>query len=192
MTKPHGRPLLVLDVDGPLNPWRAKPTRRPPGYETFRLHPRGWDAAARGLGSHAQRRGLRVWLNPRHGELLVKLALATGGELVWATTWFDQANELIAPLIELPELPVIWWDPSDAPHWKYDAVLTHAGDRPLVWFDDDFDAYPTSRDRFITQRQPLPTLLRHVDPAVGLTLGDVTIARRFLTDYRDDARREGE
>ncbi|MEU6365910.1 hypothetical protein ABZ876_09170 [Streptomyces sp. NPDC046931] len=35
------RPLLFLDVDGPLNPWAAQPERRPAGYTTIRvsLHP---------------------------------------------------------------------------------------------------------------------------------------------------------
>lgn len=34
------RPLLFLDVDGPLNPYAAKPTKRPDGYTTLRV-PRG-------------------------------------------------------------------------------------------------------------------------------------------------------
>ncbi|WP_367139226.1 MULTISPECIES: alpha/beta fold hydrolase [Streptomyces] len=33
-------------MDGPLNPYAAKPHRRPEGYETHRLLTPGWDAAA--------------------------------------------------------------------------------------------------------------------------------------------------
>ncbi|MFE0674948.1 hypothetical protein [Streptomyces sp. NPDC058867] len=51
------RPLLFLDVDGPLNPWAAKPERRPEGCTTIR--------ATAGPG-----RPLRVWLNPAHGPAL--------------------------------------------------------------------------------------------------------------------------
>ncbi|MDQ0932254.1 hypothetical protein QFZ49_002184 [Streptomyces turgidiscabies] len=31
------RPLLFLDVDGPLNPYAAKPEKRPDGYTTLRV-----------------------------------------------------------------------------------------------------------------------------------------------------------
>jgi hypothetical protein len=56
------RPALPLDVDGPLNPYMAKPHRRPAGYTTYRTKPRTWIAA------NSQRppefvRPLRVWLN---------------------------------------------------------------------------------------------------------------------------------
>jgi hypothetical protein len=36
------RPMLLIDVDGPLNPYAAKPTRRPHGYTTHRLSPPTW------------------------------------------------------------------------------------------------------------------------------------------------------
>ncbi|WP_285749371.1 hypothetical protein [Lentzea sp. NBRC 105346] len=32
-------PAILLDVDGPLNPYMAKPERRPAGYTTHRLWP---------------------------------------------------------------------------------------------------------------------------------------------------------
>lgn len=44
-----GRPLLYLDVDGPLNPYAAKPERRPEGYTTHRMKPEGWLAQHPGL-----------------------------------------------------------------------------------------------------------------------------------------------
>ncbi len=31
------RPLLLIDVDGPLNPYAAPPHRRPDGYQTHRM-----------------------------------------------------------------------------------------------------------------------------------------------------------
>jgi hypothetical protein len=164
------RPLILLDVDGPLNPWKAKPTRRPVGYATFRMFPDGWHG----------RKGLRVWLNPRHGDMLGALADATGGELVWATTWLEQANELIGPKIGLPELPVMHWDVVGSPRWKFDAALRWACGRPLVWFDDDFTAYPRQYHWFTEKRSELPTLLRQIDPRVGLTFDDVSDARDFL------------
>ncbi len=56
------RPLLFLDVDGPLNPYAAKPERRPDGYTTLRV-PRS-DAHEDDRGLSSRRRPLRVWLNP--------------------------------------------------------------------------------------------------------------------------------
>ncbi|SEB67496.1 hypothetical protein SAMN05216482_0488 [Streptomyces sp. PAN_FS17] len=96
------RPLLFLDVDGPLNPYAAKPTRRPDGYTTLRVPRDNGD-----FQDHQElsfRRGpLRVWLNPAHGQALLKL----GYELCWATTWMADANRWIGPVIGLPELPFV-------------------------------------------------------------------------------------
>jgi hypothetical protein len=66
------RPLLFLDVDGPLNPFAAKPTRRPDGYVTHRMAPQRWTEADRerlcAEGRPVKRANpLRVWLNPAHG-----------------------------------------------------------------------------------------------------------------------------
>jgi hypothetical protein len=89
------RPLLFLDVDGPLNPYAAKPERRPDGCTTLRV-PRGDDGShEEGRSLSRRRRPLRLWLNPRHGRQLLGL----GFELWWATTWMDEANRLIGPVL---------------------------------------------------------------------------------------------
>ena len=38
------RPMLMIDVGGPLNPYAAKPTRRPEGYQTHHMLTPGWEA----------------------------------------------------------------------------------------------------------------------------------------------------
>jgi hypothetical protein len=166
--------LLLLDVDGPLNPYAAKATRRPAGYETFRRTARGaW------LSGDAVRRykGMRVWLRPDHGPWLLALAERTGLELVWATTWEHEANDLIGPSIGLPPLPVVefphrdrerGWTPESG--WKWRAVLDHAAGRPLAWLDDEHDDpdHGAARAEFELGRQGVPTLLCHVDPRRGI------------------------
>lgn len=157
------KPLLLLDVDGPLNPFAAKPTQRPDGYETHRLTPAGW------------REPLRVWLNPKHGPML--LALTDVVDLAWATTWTDQANTMIGPRIGLPELPVIpvmqpsWADRG--PHiWKIAAVRAYVGDRPFAWFDDDF----TKADLAWAEERTaagFPVLLLPISPRVGIVQDDI-------------------
>lgn len=169
--------VILLDVDGPLNPWAAKSTRRPEGYVTHRLRPAGWEDA---------RKPLRVWLRPDHGRWLRSLAEATGWELVWATTWQHEANRLISPRVGLPELPVIDFDghPGTTVYWKFAAVRDYIDDRPMVWFDDDFDrrSLAASQEWFRTYRDDLPTMLYYIDPRVGLTESNVASVQWWIED----------
>ncbi len=165
------RGMLLLDVDGPLNPYAGtnKPRLRA-GYRKHRLWPRGWDGAE----------ALSVWLHTGHGPRLVELAAECGLELVWCTTWLGEANRLIAPRIGLPgtRLPVIEFEPG-GDGWKYDAVLAYADGCPVAWLDDDFQLYPDALARFETARGDVPTLLRHVDPEIGLVPGDFEAVREW-------------
>ena len=163
------RALALLDVDGPLNPYAAKPTRRPEGYTTHRIRPTGW----------VERKDLRVWLAPEHGPMLLAWAAEFDVELAWATTWEHDANLFIGPAIGLPELPVVEWG-FTAFHWKFDGVLKFADGRSVVWFDDDFDHFAEERAWFELQRRGVPTLLHHVDPRIGLTDLDLGVAGRWL------------
>ncbi|MFI0915235.1 hypothetical protein [Streptomyces abikoensis] len=154
------RPLLLLDVDGPLNPYGAKPERRPEGYQTHRMRPTGWK-------QHERRKPLRVWLNSTHGPALLALPF----DLVWATTWGHEANELIAPHIGLPELPVIEWDavareatPASL-FWKTPQVVEYAAGRPFAWLDDDIDLHDK---QYVATHHEGPALLHWVSPQKGL------------------------
>ncbi|GGR30064.1 hypothetical protein GCM10010497_35680 [Streptomyces cinereoruber] len=156
------KPLLLIDVDGPLNPYAAKPERRPEGYETHRMSPTGWTGA----------KPLRVWLNPDHGGEL--LALAETYELVWATTWKGEANDWIGPPLGLPVLPYIDWPQmhGKAPlgtFWKTQYILEYAAGRPFAWVDDDITPY----DREHVERNHLAAaLLLRVDERIGLIRPD--------------------
>jgi hypothetical protein len=110
------RPLLLLDVDGVVNPQR----RPSPDFLRF-------DCALDGT--------LRtVLLSEKHGPMLLDLARSTGAELVWATPWGEHANLWIAPRVGLPELPVVPLVPGArvAPQ-----VVAYAPARPHVWFTAD-------------------------------------------------------
>lgn len=159
------KPLLLLDVDGPLNPYAARAHRRPEGYTTHRMRPTGWREAE-------SAKPLRVWLHPGHGAEL--RALADAYELVWATTWKDEANDWIGPPLGLPRLPFIDW-PSlhgRAPRgtfWKTQYVLEYAGGRPFAWIDDDIG--PMDRE-YVELHHPAHALLLRIDERVGLVRGD--------------------
>jgi hypothetical protein len=156
------RPLLLLDVDGPLNPYAAKASRRPEGYETHRMRPFGWD--------QPWQKPLRVWLNPAHGSYLTALPY----DLVWATTWAAEANEWIAPHVGLPELPVVDWPlphvrREDGTYWKTHDLVRYAAGRPFAWVDDEIGE--TDRE-YVTAHHAGPALLHYVHPAKGLLEDD--------------------
>lgn len=162
------RPLLLLDVDGPLNPYAAKATRRPEGYVTHRMRPASWVARFPNPG---YAKPLRVWLNPSHGPALLRLPF----DLVWCTTWRAEANEWIAPHIGLPALPFVdWaeeemWADTAGCFWKTERVVEYAAGRAFAWVDDEV----TDKDReYVARHHAGPALLHAVSPRVGLTDAD--------------------
>ncbi|GGY23821.1 HAD domain-containing protein [Streptomyces tanashiensis] len=156
------KPLLLIDVDGPLNPYAAQRERRPEGYATHRMSPTAWTGT----------KPLRVWLDPDHGDELI--ALAEAYELVWATTWKGEANEWIGPRLGLPELPFIDWPTMHgaAPRgtfWKTQYILEYAAGRPFAWVDDDITSYD---HEYGEQKHLAAALLLRVDERIGLTRPD--------------------
>nr|WP_168527532.1 hypothetical protein [Streptomyces sp. RPA4-2]QIY62045.1 hypothetical protein HEP85_10635 [Streptomyces sp. RPA4-2] len=158
------RPLLFLDVDGPLNPYAAQPERRPEGYTTIRV-------------TLTPGRPLRVWLHPEHGRALLGL----GYDLCWATTWMDAANRHIGPVIGLPALPYVDFTGAlfatrpDGVHWKTERIVTYAV-RTFAWVDDE---QSPADDTYVTAHHPAPALLHHVDPRRGLLPPDFTTLEEF-------------
>ncbi|HEY3751719.1 MAG TPA: HAD domain-containing protein [Pseudonocardiaceae bacterium] len=186
--------LLLLDVDGPLNPYAAKPFARPGGYVTYRETAAGDWVSGRLV---RRRKGHRVWLNPGHGALLRSLADETGLELVWATAWEHAANKRIAPAIGLDPLPVIEFPAPDITRdergrlrwrldggWKWPGVTAYAAGRPLAWLDDEHDDadYALARAAFDRDRAEAPTLLCHVDPRYGLLTSHLDRIRNWAAD----------
>ena len=155
------KPLILIDVDGPLNPWAAHP--KPPNYQLFEIKI-GW------------RRKLRIWLDPDHGDQLRQLAGEFDAELAWVTTWMHRANTEIGSRLGLPELKVVEFHAEQG--WKYPAVAMYAYGRPLVWFDDDFGLHRDRNREFVHKRQPLTTALIDVDPATGITAEHLSEARK--------------
>ncbi len=117
-------------------------------------------------------------LDPGIGARLTAL----GCRLVWATTWREEANEVIAPRIGLPRLPVLEWPDTDAGgtpqglHWKTRPMVEWAG-RPFIWVDDEISAM----DRlWVDANHPGPSLLHRVEPAKGLIDADFCALAAWL------------
>lgn len=148
-----GRPLLFVDVDGVLNPADPWPAD---GFD--RHHLLGYD----------------VLLAPLHGAWLRELSGTY--ELCWATTWQDSANAHIAPLLGLPDLPVVpvnryTRQPGDprirltellSGH-KWAPLLRYAAGRPFAWIDDVVPPRLVRNSLLRGDR-----LLLRVDPVQGL------------------------
>ncbi|MFE5488259.1 HAD domain-containing protein [Streptomyces sp. NPDC056527] len=169
MTGSAQRPLLFLDVDGPLIPFGAASGR----YPTYATAVDPLDAGANPLLSR---------IDPDHGRRLAALPC----EVVWATTWMGDANECICPIIGLPQLAVVVWpepSASDAQdersglHWKTRPLVRWASGRPFVWVDDEI----TETDRaWVAAHHHGRALLHRVDPRRGLTDGDYAILDSWL------------
>jgi len=162
MTGHTGWPLLFLDVDGPLLPFGDGPQHEPLGSAST---------------SHLAR------LDPQVGHRLAALPC----ELVWATTWEEEANTEIAPRIGLPRLPVVTWpETSDeyerenqwfGIHWKTRTVVAWADERPFAWVDDEI----TDADRdWVSAHHHGRALLHHVASSGGLIDDDFAVLDQWL------------
>lgn len=139
MAVPPTRPLLLLDVDGVLLVVRTA------------------------LGDDDEALEYEPTIHPEAGAWLRELADAF--DLVWATTWEDLANRMIAPALGLAPLPAIQFDMArHLPTPKLPSVIAWVGDRPCAWIDDDLqhDADTWAAGRAV------PTLLVHADMSIGI------------------------
>ena len=147
-----GRAILAVDVDGVLN--AVSGGKPPDGWHDTKAH------------------GFRIRYNPGHGRRLLAIAKETGAELTWCTTWEELANEHIAPLVGLPELPWVPMEPGraglkfseyqPAGMTKATAMRVYAGERPFCWLDDEPDAADELRSH------PVPHLVVYVADSLGL------------------------
>lgn len=135
------KPLLLLDVDGVIRILGPEPA-----------------AGVLDTGSD-------LLISAQTPHLLKRLAARF--DLVWATSWHEEANEVVSPILALPPLPVVRFD-LDTPvgtTYKLPPIQAFVRARAFAWVDDDIgnDVHDWVRKR----REP--SLLLPVDPRTGLT-----------------------
>jgi hypothetical protein len=141
------RPILAVDVDGVISLFAFD------------------DPPDRSLARFALIDGMVHCISVAAGERLQRLSSLY--DLVWATGWEDRANDSLAPLLGLPELPFLTFDGAarfGTAHWKLGPLDDYAGERPLAWVDDSFDesCYEWAGER------RAPTLLIPTRSSLGL------------------------
>jgi hypothetical protein len=141
------RPLLLIDIDGVLNPWGVEEC--PAGFCEYQLFPEDDEP---------------VRLAAIHGEWLTELAETF--DLAWASAWGSQAHSLLGPILRIDEFPFVPMPPVPfPPDEKVPAIARYVGERATAWVDD----YVGEAAQRWAAYRAAPTLLVHVDHTVGLT-----------------------
>lgn len=141
------RPLLLVDVDGVLNPY-------------------GFDQPPSGFLPHwfFPEEDYPTYLAEVHGGWLHELSERF--DMVWASAWEEEANRFIAPLFGLSRWPTISFPPIPFdPAEKVPAIDLFVGDRHCAWVED----LMTKEAFDWAVKRTAPTLLIDVKPSVGLT-----------------------
>ena len=159
------QPLILFDIDGVLIPDMTSAQRARLWYRE------GW----RQRWADTPQGRYRVFVNPAHGRLIRRLAADTGAQLAWASTWEDNANIWVGPLLGLPPLPFIPGirELVEADQSKLPAVLAWTAGRPFAWFDD--------KASLAGEMTGIPrSLFILVEAATGLTDTHLAAARDWL------------
>ncbi|GHJ30015.1 hypothetical protein TPA0910_44480 [Streptomyces hygroscopicus subsp. sporocinereus] len=181
MPGPEPLPLLLLDVDGPLNAYGRSSEQLP--LDAFERPCSPEWLARLPQDASAPVKPLRVYLRRSHGTSLQAL----GFELCWATAWMNEANLWIGSALGLPPLPFIDFgdelftkDPNGL-HWKTRKILAYAQGRAFAWVDDEL----SNADRaYVAAHHDAPALLRHVDPGTGLAEEDFCALRDWAASLQ--------
>lgn len=154
------KPVMFLDVDGVLNAFRKSPWAE---VTKTRVYPEGYE------------HGFLIQTSPLLGQRLLELE----ADIHWLTTWKDEANVHISPLVGFPDdLPVVEWERRFSEGWsitgKGRAVRTwqeENPDHPFIWIDDEHASGVTDHGHY---------LIVGPEPGTGLTPEEITTIEDWI------------
>jgi hypothetical protein len=123
-------------------------------------------------------RGSTINHSPEVGRAIADL----GVEIIWLTTWREEANQWIGPLFGWPEHPVIAIGDEEMlswrSWWKLDAAKRLYADSPVpfIWADDELSDMGEAHD-WCREVDGLPIVPR---ANVGLTRRHLEEMRRYV------------
>ncbi len=164
------RPLLAVDVDGVISLF---------GFD---------EPPDRSVARFELIDGMVHCISTTAGERLHRLSDLY--DLVWATGWEDRANDSLAPLLGLPELPYLNFDGAarfGSAHWKLGPLDEYAGERALAWIDDSFDQSCFDW----AQGRSAPTLLVPTEAPHGLEEAQTEALTIWAKDLAKDESEPG-
>ena len=108
-------------------------------------------------------------------------------DLAWASTWLQDANHLVSPLLGLPtDIPVV---PLRLPgfhsarrSWKAEQIAEWVGDRSFAWFDDEINR--ATREWLNSQEHLSRHLAHRVEPHLGLVPADFDVLMAFAKQFQ--------
>lgn len=185
------KPLLLVDVDGPLNP-----DPKPKGDGTHSAGD-GWVAHQITPNNWGNRKPLQLLISQHVGQQLNELSKKF--TLIWATTWEDEANEFIAPLLGTKNWPVINW-PKDAHtygslgthrgSWKTKHILTwlntYAPQTPWAWVDDEINRVDRKYVKEYYGENPVAHKLIRVEEHIGLNTNHFDMLKKFADELQKE------
>ncbi|WP_423464243.1 HAD domain-containing protein [Promicromonospora sp. MS192] len=173
------RPTWYLDVDGVVNAVPAPARRVRDQFEHTVL-------TVADSTENGTERDLPVWWRPAVVQAINTIARSGLADVVWLTTWQDQARTLLAPRLGLDVFDVAVPSPgSDAPEredwWKVTTIKDHTDPGARVVFTDD-DLSTQARTTLRNRYDPDDLLLVTPMPSPGLTDQHLDQITAFLTN----------
>lgn len=160
------KPYLFLDIDGVLNRISSHGDTWP-DFELHKLAPFNGNT-------------FYLWLSKSMATELISLPV----DIVWLTTWAEEAPRLVAPILGMPEYPVAGFgtDMTEGRGSKLGCVEwwmdTH-GERPFIWIDDDAIPHFAAED---FKEVGWNALLIEPNYTVGITWDHINAIRAFCNE----------
>lgn len=168
------QPRLLLDVDGVLNAWPYTRSAKSPwaNYHRDTIN------------------GFTINWSPTVRDAII--ALSEHVEILWLTTWENEAQNYLAPALDLPWFKLAGVNDNvhedDERWWKLDVArsLYELDQRPFIWIDDEITSYQAALEWVRTLPEGAALIIAPPSQH-GITPDHLKLIQDFL-DLRESAR----